>query len=104
MITALVQFKLPASVTRDKVAEAFKGSAPKYRDLPGLVRKYYLFNAETGMGGGAYLWKSREDAERTYTAEWKAMIRDRYGAEPVITYFDTPVVVDNATGEISSDA
>jgi hypothetical protein len=32
------------------------------------------------------------------------MIRDRYGAEPVITYFDTPVVVDNATGEISSDA
>jgi hypothetical protein len=32
------------------------------------------------------------------------MIRERYGAEPVITYFDTPVVVDNATGEINSDA
>jgi predicted RNase H-like nuclease len=39
----------------------------------------------------------------TYSAEWKAMIRERYSAEPVITYFDTPVVVDNATGEISSD-
>ena len=72
------------------------------RDVPGLVRKYYLFNAEAATGGGIYLWKSREDAERTYTAEWKRMIRERYGAEPRITYFDTPVVVDNATGEISS--
>ena len=104
MVTALVQFPLPASVSRDTATELFKGSAPKYRDLPGLVRKYYLFSAESGTGGGIYLWKSREDAERTYTAEWKRMIRERYGAEPRITYFDTPVVVDNATGEISSDA
>jgi hypothetical protein len=104
MITALVQFPLPASVSRDKAAELFKGSAPKYRDLPGLVRKYYLYSAESKIGGGIYLWKSREDAERTYTAEWKRMIRERYGADPLITYFDTPVVVDNATGEISSDA
>jgi hypothetical protein len=91
-------------VSRDKAAALFKGSAPKYRDLPGLVRKYYLYSAEEGIGGGVYLWKSREDAERTYTPEWKRMIRERYGAEPVITYFDTPVVVDNATAEISSDS
>jgi hypothetical protein len=39
-----------------------------------------------------------------YTAAWKQMIRERYGADPLITYFDTPVVVDNATGEISGDA
>ena len=104
MITALVQFRLPAAVTRDEAVRLFKGSAPKYRDLPGLVRKYYLFNAEAGTGGGVYLWKSREDAERPYTAEWMATIRARYGAEPVITYFDTPVVVDNLTAEISSDS
>lgn len=30
--------------------------------------------------------------------------KDRYGAEPVITYFETPVIVDNAVGEITSDA
>ena len=28
MVTALVQFPLPASVSRDKAAELFKGSAP----------------------------------------------------------------------------
>jgi Putative mono-oxygenase ydhR len=104
MVTAIVQFPLPSSVTRDKAAELFRGSAPKYRNLPGLVRKYYVYSAEQGTGGGVYLWKSREDAERIYTPEWKQMIRERYGAEPVITYFDTPVVVDNLTAEISSDS
>ncbi|MBT6095723.1 MAG: monooxygenase, partial [Rhodospirillaceae bacterium] len=30
------------------------------------------------------------------TAEWRAMIKDRYGAEPEITYFESPVIVDNS--------
>jgi len=99
MITAIVRFKLPPTVKAEDAAELFKGSAPKYRGLPGLVRKYYLYN-ESGVGGGVYLWESRAAAERVYTAEWQKMIADRYGAEPDIAYYETPVVVDNATDEI----
>ena len=93
MITAIVRFKLPANVTLDAATELFKGSAPKYQNLPGLVRKYYLYGE--GTGGGVYLWKSRADAEKVYTAEWRAMIAQRYGAEPEITFFESPVIVDN---------
>jgi hypothetical protein len=32
------------------------------------------------------------------------MIADRYGAEPEISYFDTPVIVDNAIDEVQVDA
>jgi hypothetical protein len=103
MITAIVRFKLPPTVKAEDAAELFKGSAPKYRGLDGLVRKYYLFN-ESGVGGGVYLWESRAAAERVYTAAWKKMIADRYGAEPDITFYDTPVVVDNAIDEIQVDA
>lgn len=99
MITAIVRFKLPSSVTREQAAELFKGSAPKYRGLAGLVRKYYLFN-EDGSAGGVYLWESREAAERVYTPEWRRMIADRYGAEPDIAYFHSPVIVDNTIDEI----
>lgn len=95
MITAIVRFKLPASVTKAKAAELFQGSAPKYQGLAGLVRKYYLFDASTGTGGGVYLWESRAAADKVYTAEWKKTIAERYGAEPEILYFDTPVIVDN---------
>ena len=95
MITAIVNFKLPADIDAKKAAELFKGSAPKYRGMKGLVRKYYLFDDKSRIGGGVYLWKSRADAEKVYTAEWRAMIAQRYGAEPEITYFESPVIVDN---------
>src|SRR5436305_11333879 len=98
MITAVVRFKLPADVTLASATELFKGSAPKYQNLPGLVRKYYLYGE--GMGGGVYLWKSRADAEKVYTAEWRRMIADRYGAEPEIMFFSTPVIVDNETQQV----
>ena len=40
MITAIVRFKLPANVTLDAATELFKGSAPKYQNLPGLIRNW----------------------------------------------------------------
>lgn len=96
MITAIVRFKLPSTVTRDEATALYKSSMPKYQGLPGLVRKYYLFD-EQGVGGGVYLWESRAAAERVYTKEWRSMIAARYGAEPEITYYETPVIVDNAS-------
>jgi len=100
MITAIVQFKLPAPVSRDKAQQLFLGTAPKYREAPGLIRKYYLLSDDGVSAGGAYLWKSRADAERMYTAEWRQFIARTYGAEPQVQYFETPVVVDNVTGDI----
>jgi hypothetical protein len=103
MITAIVRFKLPANIDAAKAAELFQGSAPKYQGLAGLVRKYYLFDAESRTGGGCYLWESREAAERVYNAEWRKMIADRYGAPPEISFFETPVVVDNSLGKTILD-
>jgi len=95
MITAIVNFKLPQNISAKDAAELFKLSAPKYRGLAGLVRKYYLYDAASHTGGGVYLWHSRAEADAVYTKEWKAMIAERYGAPPEIRYFDTPVIVDN---------
>jgi hypothetical protein len=100
MITAIVQFRLPNPLTRETAQELFLSTAPKYRDAQGLVRKYYLLSADGTTAGGAYLWKSRAEAERVYTAEWKQFIAKTYGAEPRVEYFETPVVVDNLTQRI----
>lgn len=99
MITAIVRFKLPASVTLADAEKLFRGSAPKYEGLAGLVRKYYLFDAASHTGGGVYLWESRAAADKVYSAEWKAMITERYGAAPEISYFESPVIVDNTGGK-----
>jgi hypothetical protein len=104
MITALVQFKLPQPVTREKAQEIFVSTAPKYRETSGLIRKYYLLSEDGGTAGGVYLWKSKKDAEDLYTKEWGNYIKEKYGALPSVTYFESPVVVDNTTNEIVSDS
>lgn len=103
MITALVQFKLPAPLTREKAQEIFSGTVPRYREVPGLIRKYYLLSQDGGTAGGVYLWRSQEDADRLYTDEWKRFILEKYGSKPSITYFECPVVVDNLVGEVAKD-
>src|SRR5690349_15221476 len=104
MITALVQFKLPQPISREKAQALFQGAAPKYRETAGLLRKYFLLSEDGGTAGGVYLWKSKKDAAGLYTKEWEGSIRERYGAQPTVTYFETPVVVDNLTNEIVSDS
>ena len=104
MITALVQFKLPQPLTREKAQALFAGTAPKYREASGLIRKYYLLSEDGGTVGGVYLWKSKKDAAGLYTKEWENVARDKYGALPTVTYFECPVVVDNLANEIISDS
>jgi hypothetical protein len=100
MITVIVQFRLPKPVSRIKAEELFLSSAPRYRQVPGLVRKYYLLSEDGTASGGVYLFRTRHDAERLYTDEWKKYIVEKYGGEPSITYFESPVIVDNTIGEI----
>ena len=103
MITAFVQFKRPQPLSREKAREIFLTTAPKYREMEGLIRKYYMLSQDGETAGGVYLWNSQEDALRLYTAEWKTFIFDKYGALPSVTFFESPVVVDNTTGEIISN-
>lgn len=103
MITALVQFELPQPLSREEAREIFSGTAPKYREIQGLIRKYYLLSQDGRTAGGVYLWKSQQAAERLYTDEWKKFIFDKYGTTPSVTYFESPVIVDNTMGEIIVD-
>ena len=103
MITALVQFKLPHPMTTDKAQSVFAETAPKYREVKGLVRKYYLLSEDGETAGGVYLWKSRVAAEQLYSDDWKAFIEQKYGTRPTVTYFASPVIVDNLVGQIIMD-
>jgi hypothetical protein len=103
MIIALVQFRLPQPLSREEAHEIFMGTAPKYRKLPGLIRKNYILSQDGRTAGGIYLWNSQADAQRLYTDEWKTFIIDKYGAPPSVTYFESPVMVDNVAGEIVTE-
>ena len=103
MITTLVQIKLSEALSLKKAQDIFATTAPKYLEIQGLIRKYYLLSEDGETAGGVYLWESRKAAEMLYTEEWKKFILQKYGSEPSVTYFYSPVIVDNLLGEIIKD-
>src|SRR5215211_2755392 len=98
MITTLVQFQMSTPITIEDATRRFESSAPKYQNLPGLIRKYYIRSEDGRAAGGIYLWGSRQAAEKDYSGEWRARVEKLYGGKPVITWFDSPVIVDNFMG------
>ena len=67
MIVAIVTFTLPQQATLAEITKTFQGTAPKYRGIPGLLRKNYFMSEDGKRAGGIYVWASRADAERVYT-------------------------------------
>jgi hypothetical protein len=103
MITALTSFTLPRPISRDEACAIFRSTAPTYRGVPGLIRKTYVLYPDGVTVGGIYLWQTRSDAEAMYSDDWRAFVRGKYGCEPVVTYLDSPVVVDNVAQQIIED-
>src|SRR3954447_17322775 len=95
MITAIVQYKLPPSISLADCAAHFRKIAAGFRAVPGLVRTQLIY-AEDGSAGGVYLWETRGDAEAVYSGPWLDGIRERYGMGPQIKYFETACIADNA--------
>jgi len=94
MIVAVVNFALPAPLSTDEARAMFEASAPAYQNVDGLRRKHYLLADGGRSAGGVYLWESRRQAEALYDDAWRARLTARYGAEPQVTYYESPVTVD----------
>jgi hypothetical protein len=99
MITEIITFHIPDGMTRDQVVANYRRSAPGWRANPDLIRKNYLYDAETRRAGGVYLWRNMEAALRARDAAWRDRVRRTYGREPTAQYIETPLVADNAIGE-----
>jgi deazaflavin-dependent oxidoreductase (nitroreductase family) len=93
MIIAVVRFQLSTPLTLAEATKAFAGSAAAYQVVPGLRHKHFLISDDGTAAGGVYEWDSRGAAQAMYTDEWRARIAAKYGAEPVVEYFTSPVQV-----------
>lgn len=101
MIVTIVTFQLAKPATLAEITRTFQGTAPKYQGVPGLIRKNYFLSEDGRRAGGIYVWESRADAERMYTADWKKFVTEKYGTPPAVDYLHSPVMVDNRDGSIS---
>ena len=100
MITAIVRYRLPASIDREACRAHFERIAAGFGTVPGLIRKQFIWS-ERGVAGGVYQWETLEDAHRFYGGPWLKGILERYSAYPDIEYFTTVAVTDNPGGRVT---
>ena len=103
MITEYVLFSLPAGMTRDEVVAGMREVAPRWRLEADLVRKTFLYDAAANQTGAFYLWRNLASAQAAHGEAWRQGVRAKFGSEPSVVYFETPLVVDNALGRIIDD-
>ncbi len=97
MITVVTRFQLPPGLTPVQIRAAFEEVAAKFQNVPGLVRKQFLSSKDCQTAGGVYLW-SDERAARLFMSERVApMIRAKFQVDPIIEFYDSPVIVENRT-------
>jgi hypothetical protein len=89
---AIVTFPVSQPTDTESLRQLLEKAGPAYTNIPGLLRKYFLF--KDGVGGGVYEWATRAQAEAFYSAEWYSRISQQVGAKPEVQLFDTPAIAD----------
>lgn len=100
MITAIVRYKLPASIGKQECRDHFEKIAKGFGEATGLLRKQFIWN-ENGTAGGVYQWDKIENAKNFYQGPWLQGILDRYGMYPEIEFFTTFAITDNPGGVVT---
>jgi len=104
MTTSITRFPLPSGIPTAAVKNGFLEVAPKFQHPPGLLRKYFLISEDGKTAGGVYLWNSMAEARAFSEGVLCKMIKDKFQVEPSIEYYESPVIVDNLTSEIITEA
>lgn len=101
MIAEIVLFELPRGATRAHALALYRTSAAQWAANPDLVEKYYFFDEARGEGGGVYIWRTREAAERWHGDEYKSRVRALYGSPPRTQAFEALIRVDAVAGVVT---
>jgi hypothetical protein len=73
MYVQVVTFHLDG-LTREQFTGACNQLAPLIADVPGLVAKTFIGNAETNTYGGVHVWRDRESMDVYRSSElWKTI-------------------------------
>ncbi len=94
LITVITRFQLPPGVTVDEIRGAMEEAAPKFRNVPGLIRKQFLCSRDRRTTGGVYLWNDEPAARAFMKDHVVPMIREKFRVEPTIEFYDSPLIVE----------
>lgn len=62
----------------DEIETLFRKRSDKYREMQGLIQKYYLHDDESGRVGGIYVFDSEEACDALFESDIHSSLREAY--------------------------
>jgi heme-degrading monooxygenase HmoA len=69
---------LKSKLSHDELERRYKERMPQFRDVPGLLQKYYSYDATTQEWAGIYLWDTEESAAAYLESDLRKSIPSAY--------------------------
>jgi hypothetical protein len=79
MIIQIIRYT--SGLSHDEVNRRFIERSDRYRNVPGLMQKYYVRFARTGEYGGIYVWDSQESLDAWRAGNLSGTLAETYQIE-----------------------
>lgn len=78
--------KFTSGLSPEELQRRYRERMPRFREVPGLVQKYYVRDEATGEWGGLYLFDAPESLEGYLASELRKTIAETYDVQgqPVV--------------------
>jgi heme-degrading monooxygenase HmoA len=74
----LLTVRFKTSLPQDELEVRYKKRMPQFREIPGLLQKYYFHDPANDEWGGVYLWESGEHLEAYKNSELRKSIAEAF--------------------------
>ena len=69
---------LKSSLPHDELTRRYQERMPEFRDVPGLLQKYYAYDSSTDEWAGIYIWESEGSAAAYLESDLRKSIPSAY--------------------------
>ena len=75
-IVTVVRFR--SRLATDELKRRYTERMPQFRDVQGLLQKYYIYDESSSEWGGIYVWDSEASAKAYLESDLRKSIADVY--------------------------
>jgi heme-degrading monooxygenase HmoA len=69
---------MKSDLPRSELERRIKERMAQFRDVPGLIQKYYSYDESTAEWAGIYLWDSEESLQAYLKSDLRRTIQEAY--------------------------
>jgi hypothetical protein len=80
-VKAVLSVRFNSTYGSKDLVNLFQNDLEDFKNVPGLIQKYYVAEENTGVNGGIYVFENKETREAFWNSKLAKSIPGRYGVK-----------------------